>query len=108
MNGFRATKVEQDKGYIEYVIVLQHRGSWQQIGPILDNKAEFSSFALEVAKKLNMRYNVPGMSVDLTIDKSSKEKLDAASKTDADDASEAGTIPTDMEEVAALFAMAKG
>lgn len=27
--GFRATRVEQEQGFIEYLMVLQHREAWQ-------------------------------------------------------------------------------
>lgn len=109
MNGFRASRVEQDLGFIEYVIVLQHRGTWQQVGPILNSKAEFLSFALEVSKKLDMRYSPPGLSVDLTVDKRSKK--DKAVSTVDGESSEAGTTTTrmpDMAELEALFSSAKG
>lgn len=102
MNGFRATKVEQDLGFIEYVIVLQHRGTWQQVGSILNSKAEFSSFSLEVAKKLDMRYKPPGLSVDVS--------MAGTNDSGRADASETGTtrVLPEMDEVAALFSKAKG
>lgn len=109
MTGFRATHVAQDLGFIEYVIVLQHRGSWQQVGPILNSKAEFSSFALEVAKKLDMRYKPPGLSVDLTTVRMKDTDSEGTANQDAA-ASELGTTdrPPDMAEVTALFTKAKG
>ncbi|KAL7465006.1 hypothetical protein ACHAXS_005337, partial [Conticribra weissflogii] len=64
--GFRATRVEADFGYVEYKIVCQHREAWQNIGPILQSKADLSSFCLEVSKKLEMRYESPPMPVNLT------------------------------------------
>ena len=66
MAGFRATRVEADAGYIEYKIVVQHREKWQNIGPILQSKADLSSFCLEATKKLDMRYESPPMPVNLS------------------------------------------
>eukprot|EP00571_Detonula_confervacea_P004055 CAMPEP_0172329148 /NCGR_PEP_ID=MMETSP1058-20130122/60728_1 /TAXON_ID=83371 /ORGANISM="Detonula confervacea, Strain CCMP 353" /LENGTH=1223 /DNA_ID=CAMNT_0013046305 /DNA_START=38 /DNA_END=3710 /DNA_ORIENTATION=- len=63
--GFRATRVEADYGYVEYKIVAQHRESWQNIGPVLQSKADLSSFCLEATKKLNMKYESPPMPVNL-------------------------------------------
>ena len=66
-SGIRSTRVEADFGYIEYVVVLHHRDSWQQIGSILESKAAVMSFCLEVQKKLGMRYVAPSTPVDLTM-----------------------------------------
>lgn len=38
----------------------------QNIGPILQSKADLSSFCLEVSKKLDMRYESPPMPVNLS------------------------------------------
>ena len=69
LSGFRATRVEADLGYIEYVIVLQHVEKWQNIGPILNSKAEVASYCLEVQKKLGMRYEAPRLPVNLGINR---------------------------------------
>lgn len=64
---FRATDVEADLGYIRYVILLQHVESWQNVGDVLQSKAEISSFSLEVSKKMEMRFVAPPMPVDLNL-----------------------------------------
>eukprot|EP00557_Chaetoceros_sp_GSL56_P008411 CAMPEP_0176506328 /NCGR_PEP_ID=MMETSP0200_2-20121128/16971_1 /TAXON_ID=947934 /ORGANISM="Chaetoceros sp., Strain GSL56" /LENGTH=975 /DNA_ID=CAMNT_0017905945 /DNA_START=568 /DNA_END=3491 /DNA_ORIENTATION=+ len=56
IDGFRATSVEADLGYIKYVIILLHVDSWQNIGEVLQAKADVASFCLEVQKKMDMRY----------------------------------------------------
>jgi hypothetical protein len=56
-----------EKGYVEYVICLEHRESWQNIGNILQSKADVSSFCLEVSKKLNMTYTAPPLPVNLSL-----------------------------------------
>ena len=59
MNGFRATRVEMELNFIEYVIVVTHRELWQNAGPILQSKADLASFSLEVSKRLGLRYEQP-------------------------------------------------
>eukprot|EP00557_Chaetoceros_sp_GSL56_P005248 CAMPEP_0176505866 /NCGR_PEP_ID=MMETSP0200_2-20121128/16732_1 /TAXON_ID=947934 /ORGANISM="Chaetoceros sp., Strain GSL56" /LENGTH=1081 /DNA_ID=CAMNT_0017905467 /DNA_START=263 /DNA_END=3505 /DNA_ORIENTATION=- len=67
IDGFRATSVEADLGYIKYVIILLHVDSWQNIGEVLQAKADVASFCLEVQKKMDMRYVAPPMPIDLSI-----------------------------------------
>jgi hypothetical protein len=66
-SSIRSNRVEADLGFIEYVISLQHRDSWQHIGSILESKAAVMSFCLEVQKQLDMRYVAPPTPVDLTL-----------------------------------------
>ena len=66
LSGFRATRVEADLGFIEYKVVINHREKWQNIGPILQSKADLSSFILEVTKRLDMKYESPPMPVNLS------------------------------------------
>lgn len=42
------------------------REKWQNIGAILQSKADLSSFILEVTKKLDMKYESPPMPVNLS------------------------------------------
>jgi hypothetical protein len=67
MVGFRAVAVEADFGYIKYVVALAHMESWQNIGIILQEKADVSSFCLEVSKKMGMRFIAPPMPIDLSL-----------------------------------------
>jgi hypothetical protein len=84
LNGFRATRVEQDAGFIEYIVCLGHRNSWQDIGPILQSKADVASYCLELAKKLEMRYTAPPLPVNLSMaDQSSLQLLQTDKPLDA-------------------------
>lgn len=65
--GFRAFGISVDRGFIEYKVVVQHRDAWQNIISILDSKARLTSYCLEVAKQLNMRYVSPPLPVDLNV-----------------------------------------
>jgi hypothetical protein len=64
---FRAKEVAVDRGYVEYIASAQHREAWQSMRACLDSRAELASFALELAKKMGIRYHSPPMPVDLTI-----------------------------------------
>ena len=68
--GIQPTSVEADKGYITYVVMLQHRDSWQHVGVVLESKASVVSFCLEVQKQLGMRYRAPPTPVDLSVNDS--------------------------------------
>lgn len=102
--GFRATRVEQDHGFIEYVVVLQHRESWQNIGPILNSTADVSSFCLELAKKLDMRYTAPPLPVNLSM-MSGTPVAAASASADANMGNQqAKELPVDVRDITALFA----
>jgi small-conductance mechanosensitive channel len=64
---FRANNMLQDLGYVEYMVSLQHRESWQNPGILMMSKARVASFCLELSNKLDMRYRSPPLPVDLTI-----------------------------------------
>ena len=65
--GFRASRVEVDAGFVEYIIIGVHRESWQSFGALKQSKADLTSFALELSKKMGMRYHAPPLPVDLTM-----------------------------------------
>jgi hypothetical protein len=103
MSGFRATRVEADLGFVEYIVVAQHRDSckWspleivclrccfifsysfllacttgQNTGALKNSLAELSSFALELTKKMNMRYTSPPLPVDLSVIQRDGDNID--------------------------------
>ena len=106
---FRATRVEADLGYVEYITVLQHRDRWQNIGAVLQSKADISSFYLEVSKKLDMRYQSPPLPVDLSIVAKKNEDLSQQSKGSEElfmkgsDAGSTDGAHIDMAKLAAFF-----
>jgi hypothetical protein len=59
--------------YIEYVISATHREMWQNIGPIKASQADLASFALEVSKRLNLRYQNPPKPIHLSVCKRKKK-----------------------------------
>jgi hypothetical protein len=82
LNGFRATRIEADLGYVEYVIVLQHREAWQNVTSIVTSKAELQSFCLELSKDLGLRYVAPPLPVDLVFNGVSSRSADEEDKDD--------------------------
>eukprot|EP00550_Attheya_septentrionalis_P002041 CAMPEP_0198290392 /NCGR_PEP_ID=MMETSP1449-20131203/8286_1 /TAXON_ID=420275 /ORGANISM="Attheya septentrionalis, Strain CCMP2084" /LENGTH=1212 /DNA_ID=CAMNT_0043988897 /DNA_START=249 /DNA_END=3887 /DNA_ORIENTATION=- len=68
LNAMRAIRVETDLGFIEYSISLTHRSSFQDMGAILQSKADATSYCLELSKKLNMKFTAPAMPVTLGLD----------------------------------------
>jgi hypothetical protein len=63
----RASRVEADLGFIEYVISLHHRDSWQHMGNIVSSKAAVTSYCLEVQKELEIKYVAPPTPVHLSL-----------------------------------------
>jgi hypothetical protein len=80
LNGIQATRVEMELNYIEYVISATHREMWQNIGPIKASQADLASFALEVSKRLNLRYQSPPKPIHLSVCK--REKKEQITTTD--------------------------
>lgn len=66
---FRATRVDVEHASVEYIVAATHRESWQQIGALLQSKADLSSFALELQKKMGLKYKTPPTPVNLSMAK---------------------------------------
>jgi hypothetical protein len=116
-SGFRCTRIEADLGYVQYIVLANHRESWQNLRSILVSKAELASFALELSKKMNLRYKSPPMPIDLRMTNSSMKSFysstsnlndavehSATAIPDEDD--DPSTLPNDadMAELKAMFA----
>ncbi len=65
MVDFRSTRVEADLGFVEYVIILQHREKWQNLGAILTSRGDVFNFAVELQKVLHMKYKAPHVPIDI-------------------------------------------
>jgi hypothetical protein len=64
---FRATSVEADRGYIEYIVVGQHRESWINWSALRVSQSHLAIFSLELSKKLDIRFKQPALPVDLSV-----------------------------------------
>lgn len=107
MTGFRATRMANEQGFVEYVICLEHRESWQNKAVILQSKADVSSFCLEVSKKLNMTYAAPPLPVNLSLSQSNMELHMKQGKGYVPDAGENVSSQTpsspDLRSIAKMF-----
>lgn len=62
---FRMTRIEADRAFVEYRLVLQHREAWQNIGALLNSLADVQSYAFDVSKSMGMNYENPSMPITL-------------------------------------------
>jgi hypothetical protein len=62
---FRSTRIEADLGYVEYVLIIQHRERWQNLGAILSSRGQIFNHAVELQKDLDMKYKAPHVPVDI-------------------------------------------
>jgi len=98
-------------GFVEYIVVAQHRESWQTPGALLDSKAELSTFALELSKRMGMRYRSPAMPVDLTLKEGALRSISELQRPDSIANRQRSTsasldeerVLVDYSEVAGLF-----
>jgi len=102
MSAFRAKRVEADLGYVEYSVVLVHREKWQSLPAILDSKADIQSFAVEVSRRLSIRYVAPPMGVMLDAG-----KINVSSSSAQADVSVMGDISADSSERESLVGLAR-
>lgn len=65
LNGMRCNRVVANENYMEWLIVIQHREAWQQVGQVLDSKANLSSYSQEVIRQLGMQYQAPRLPVEI-------------------------------------------
>lgn len=63
----RATRVQADQGFIEYLVILEHVDTWQNLDGILFSRGQARGFCHELAKQLQMRYISPPLPVALTL-----------------------------------------
>ena len=64
-----SVNVEADKGFVEYLVVLQHVNKWQHLASVNTSRSQAKFFCHELSKQLGMRYKSPPLPVDLSMDK---------------------------------------
>jgi len=64
----RCTHVEIELQYLKYVLIVQHRESWQSFSTIQVSKGDIYIYALYLQKELCMEYTAPKMPVQLSGD----------------------------------------
>jgi hypothetical protein len=109
---FRAIQVDASKGFIEYIVAVQHRNSWFDWGTIMNSKANLIHFSLELSKKLDIWYKTPPLPVNLSVVTPGQAvtlpfNMDAASllggAINADAIGSTGLAP-DLSSLQAMFA----
>jgi hypothetical protein len=66
----RNTAVSADQGFVEYLVIVEHRDNWQNLDGLLGSRGTIRRFCHELAKQLDMRYVSPPLPVDLRINDS--------------------------------------
>lgn len=66
LQSFRSIGLEEQLNYIEYVLTLHHRKSWQNWLAVMKSKSSVTQFCMELRKQLNIRYHTPPMPVQLS------------------------------------------
>ena len=103
MLGFRTSRIAAEENFVEYMIVLQHRQTWQSIIPILESKAAVSSFCVELQQQLGCHYSAPSMPVVASV-KRTKPAFDPKSiQTRRDDASKSENSVNGLIALASQF-----
>lgn len=67
MSAFRATTVNADLGYIEYVVGIDHRESWAYWAQVKTSHSDLMRFGVELATKLNIIYRQPTLPIEVAV-----------------------------------------
>ena len=67
----RCTDVETEQQYLKFVLIVQHRESWQSFATIQVSKGDVYIHALHLQRELKMNYTAPTVPVQLTRDPTS-------------------------------------
>ena len=60
----------------------RHRDAWQNVGQVLDSKANLSSYCQEVMRQLGLHYEAPRLPVDMTYRKAVETSPSSESQDD--------------------------
>jgi hypothetical protein len=106
---FRALQVDASKGFIEYMVAVQHRHSWYDWGTIMLSKSHLIHFSMELSKKLDIWYKTPPLPVNLSVTGQPATlpfNMDAASPGSAVNADVIGStgLAPDLSSLQAMFA----
>eukprot|EP00536_Pseudo-nitzschia_multiseries_P009481 jgi/Psemu1/325666/estExt_fgenesh1_pg.C_2640022 len=67
LNDIKNCDVSTEKGYVEYLVVLQHVNNWQELGSLFTSRSHARTFCHELSKQLDIRYKSPSLPVDLNV-----------------------------------------
>lgn len=100
----RAVNIQAELGFIEYMVFLQHRHSWQSYLAIKMSMGEVKSFCLELSKKLDMRYQSPALPVNISMNGGSVPQVPSSStESFSAKVAQLSANSEELKKVAALF-----
>lgn len=76
LSSFRATSVNAQLGFIEYIVVLDHRESWASWSQVRTSQSDLMAFGVELAKKLDIVYKQPTLPIDLSLKQQTEDIAD--------------------------------
>lgn len=88
LNGLSACSIEVERGFVEYILSVQHLESWQNMGAVWQSKVALTRFCHEESKRLEMRFTRPVLPVTVKVAKdaiASSELKDIAGADTSDD-----------------------
>jgi len=65
LNGLFASTIAVEKGYVEYILSVQHLESWQNMGSVWKSKVDLTQHCHNLSRKLDMRFINPMLPVDI-------------------------------------------
>ena len=67
LKSFRAVSVNAQLGFIEYIVILNHRESWACWSQVRTSQSDLMGFGVELAKKLDIVYKQPTLPINLNL-----------------------------------------
>mmetsp|Transcript_30851 Transcript_30851/g.46812 ORF Transcript_30851/g.46812 Transcript_30851/m.46812 type:complete len:955 (+) Transcript_30851:54-2918(+) len=84
LNGLFASSIEVQKGYIEYVLAVQHLESWQNMGSVWQSKVGLTRQCHTLSRELDMKFVTPTLPVEIVKFSESSATLEGETSTTTD------------------------
>jgi len=68
LRAFRATSVNAQLGFIEYMVLVDHRETWAALGQVRGSQSDLMGFGVELAKKLDIVYQQPTLPIQMNLE----------------------------------------
>jgi hypothetical protein len=75
LSAFRATTVNANQAYIEYLVAIDHHESWASWTQVKTSQSDLMGFGVELAKKLDIVYTQPKLPIDLNLRQQQSQDL---------------------------------
>ena len=96
MVGFRNSRIEPQENFVEYVVVLQHRLSWQNLGSVLESKGAAQTFCVELLNQMGLHYTAPPKPIQIRIGNEGKDEEMNGSREDEKEEEKQGVEGEDV------------